>query len=443
MIAAQVRAAEKFVDSLSVLQADARQVGKVVAHDAGLLEVTGFDYPTGYGGRLTTADGKTIMAEVAGFRGSKTMMVPLAEDVALRNGSRVVPSSISSQASVGDALLGRIVGPMGEALDGKGPIVTTDHWPLGGKQNNVLRRGRVKKKIDLGVQAINALLTAGFGQRIAIVAGSGVGKSVLMGQIIAGVDADIIVVGLIGERGREVSDFVETKLNGAMADKTVTVAVPADHSPILRLRAAYRATAIAEYYRDQGKKVLVLIDSLTRIAHAQREIGLALGEPPTMKGYPPSALSIIPKLVERAGNDSSSGGSITALYTVLADGDDLEDPVVDAARSIVDGHIILSRFMAEQGIFPAIDVARSLSRVAADIVDEDHHGAMINFRRHWSTYEENRDLILMGAYRAGSDETIDHAIARRPDMLDFIRQPSQSHVSLENSVTKLIEGFGE
>ncbi|MEL6874972.1 MAG: FliI/YscN family ATPase [Pseudomonadota bacterium] len=442
MIAAQTRAAEKFVDSLTHLKSEARQIGKVVAHDAGLLEVTGFDYPTGYGGRLTTADGKTVMAEVAGFRGSKTMMVPLSEDVALRNGTRVIPSTISTQALVGDALLGRIIGPMGEALDGKGPILTSDHWPLAGRQNNVLRRGRVKQKIDLGVRAINSLLTAGYGQRIAVVAGSGVGKSVLMGQIIAGVDADIVVVGLIGERGREVSDFVETKLNGVMADKTVTVAVPADHSPILRLRAAYRATAIAEYYRDRGKKVLLLIDSLTRIAHAQREIGLALGEPPTMKGYPPSSLSIIPKLVERAGNDSQSGGSITAIYTVLADGDDLDDPVVDTARSIVDGHIILSRTMAEQGIFPAVDVARSLSRVAADIVDDDHHAAMINFRRHWSTYEENRDLILMGAYRAGNDEAIDEAIARRPDMLEFIRQPSQAYVSMPESIADLIAGFG-
>ena len=443
MIHAQHKAAEKFVDSLSGMHVTERQVGKVVAHDAGLIEVTGFDYPTGYGGRLTGADGKTIMAEVAGFRGSKTMMVPLSDDVALRNGSRVEPSSVSSQALVGDALLGRIIGPMGEALDGKGPIVTTEHWPLAGTQNNVLRRGRVKTKIDLGVQAVNALLTAGFGQRIAVVAGSGVGKSVLMGQIIAGVDADVIVVGLIGERGREVSDFVETKLVGPMAEKTVTVAVPADHSPILRLRAAYRATAIAEYYRSKGKKVLLLIDSLTRIAHAQREIGLALGEPPTMKGYPPSALSIIPKLVERAGNDNSSGGSITALYTVLADGDDLEDPVVDTARSIVDGHIILSRTMAEQGIFPAIDVARSLSRVATDIVEPEHHEAMINFRRHWSNYEENRDLILMGAYRTGSDALIDQAIERRPDMLNFIRQASQTHVSLDISIANLIESFGQ
>jgi len=443
MILAQAKSAENFISSLSGLHVDGRRVGRVVAHDAGLIEVTGFDYPTGFGGRLTAADGKTIMAEVAGFRGTKTMMVPLSGDLALRNGSRVEPSSISTLAGAGDALLGRIIGPMGEALDGKGPIVASDHWPLAGKQNNVLRRGRVKQKIDLGVQAINALLTAGFGQRIAIVAGSGVGKSVLMGQIIAGVDADVIVVGLIGERGREVSDFVETKLTGPMANKTVTVAVPADHSPILRLRAAYRASAIAEYYRDKGKKVLLLIDSLTRIAHAQREIGLALGEPPTMKGYPPSALSIIPKLVERAGNDNISGGSITAIYTVLADGDDLDDPVVDTTRSIVDGHIILSRMMAEQGIFPAIDVGRSLSRVAADIVDDDHHAAMVNFRRYWSIYEENRDLILMGAYRAGSDASIDDAIARRPDMLDFIQQATQSHVNISDSIANLIADFGQ
>ena len=430
------------MDSLSTLNAGERRIGKVVAHEAGMLEVTGFDYPTGFGGRLQTADGGTILAEVAGFRGSKTMMIPLSDDAPLRSGARVEPSSISSHASVGNALLGRIIGPMGEALDGKGPIITSDHWPLAGKKTNVLRRGRVSQPIDLGVRTINAVLTAGYGQRIAVIAGSGVGKSVLVGQIISGVEADVIVVGLIGERGREVSDFAETKLNGPMAGKTITVAVPADHSPILRLRAAYRATAIAEYFRNQGKRVLLLIDSLTRIAHAQREIGLALGEPPTMKGYPPSSLSIIPKLVERAGNDSESGGSITALYTVLADGDDLDDPIVDNTRSIVDGHIVLSRQMAEQGVFPAIDIGKSLSRVAADIITPDHHEATMNLRRHWSIYEENKDLILMGAYRKGTDATIDESIERRPDILDFIKQGPKDRAGYAESIAMLTQKFG-
>ncbi|GGB52342.1 FliI/YscN family ATPase [Blastomonas aquatica] len=442
MIAAQEDAVRQFTDKVAALGAGPRRVGRLVAHEGGMLEVTGFDYPIGYGGSVRAADGRRIRAEIAGFRGSRAMMVPLESDAALRSGARVEPDAQSNMAVVGEALLGRVIGPMGEPLDGLGPVIAHDRWPLAGKRENVLNRGRVTKTIDLGVRAINALLTAGHGQRIAVAAGSGVGKSVLIGQIIGFAEADVIVVGLIGERGREVSDFVETKMSGPMKSRTVTVAVPADHSPILRLRAAYRATAIAEYFRKQGKKVLLIIDSLTRIAHAQREIGLALGEPPTMKGYPPSALALIPKLVERAGNDRESGGSITALYTVLADGDDLDDPVVDGARAIVDGHIILSRSMAEQGIFPAIDIGKSLSRVATDIISDEHRRAMANFRRIWSAYEENRDLLLMGAYREGSDANIDEAVARRPDLLAFIRQAPHDRIDLDASVAELMDGFG-
>ncbi|WP_288015069.1 FliI/YscN family ATPase [Blastomonas sp.] len=442
MIAAQEEAVRQFTEKVAALGAGPRRVGRLVAHEGGMLEVTGFDYPIGYGGSVRAADGRRIRAEIAGFRGSRAMMVPLESDAALRSGARVEPDAQANMAVVGEALLGRVIGPMGEPLDGLGPVIAHDRWPLAGKRENVLNRGRVTKTIDLGVRAINALLTAGHGQRIAVAAGSGVGKSVLIGQIIGFAEADVIVVGLIGERGREVSDFVETKMAGPMKSRTVTVAVPADHSPILRLRAAYRATAIAEYFRKQGKKVLLIIDSLTRIAHAQREIGLALGEPPTMKGYPPSALALIPKLVERAGNDRESGGSITALYTVLADGDDLDDPIVDGARAIVDGHIILSRSMAEQGIFPAIDIGKSLSRVATDIISDEHRRAMANFRRIWSAYEENRDLLLMGAYREGTDANIDEAVARRPDLLDFIRQAPHDRVDLDASVADLMQGFG-
>lgn len=442
MIAAQEEAVRQFTDKIAALEPGPRRVGRLVAHEGGMLEVTGFDYPIGYGGSVRAADGRRIRAEIAGFRGSRAMMVPLESDAALRSGARVEPDAQANMAVVGDALLGRIIGPMGEPLDGLGPIISHERWPLAGKRENVLNRGRVTKTIDLGVRAINALLTAGHGQRIAVAAGSGVGKSVLIGQIIGFAEADVIVVGLIGERGREVSDFVETKMSGPMKTRTVTVAVPADHSPILRLRAAFRATAIAEYFRKQGKKVLLIIDSLTRVAHAQREIGLALGEPPTMKGYPPSALALIPKLVERAGNDKESGGSITALYTVLADGDDLDDPIVDGARAIVDGHIILSRSMAEQGIFPAIDIGKSLSRVATDIIPDDHRRAMANFRRIWSAYEENRDLLLMGAYREGSDANIDEAVARRPDLLNFIRQGPHDRIELDESVAELLQSFG-
>jgi flagellum-specific ATP synthase len=251
----------------------------------------------------------------------------------------------------------------------------------------------------------------------------------------------VIVVGLVGERSREVSDFLATKLNGAVRAKSAVVAVPADHPPVLRLRAAMRATAIAEYFRDQGKRVLLLLDSLTRVAHAQREIGLSLGEPPTMKGYPPSALGLIPRLVERAGADTRSGGSITALYTVLADGDDADDPIVDSARAIVDGHIVLSRSLAEQGVFPAIDVGKSLSRVMADIVTPEHARAAANLRRLWSVYQENRDLILMGAYREGSDPMIDAAIERQPDILAFLGQDQKEQVDFDTSVRTLTESF--
>ncbi|MFN3798361.1 MAG: FliI/YscN family ATPase, partial [Sphingobium yanoikuyae] len=281
----------------------------------------------------------------------------------------------------------------------------------------------------------------GRGQRIAIIAGSGVGKSVLMGQMIAGAEADIVVTGLIGERGREVSDFLETKLKHAM-HKSIVVAVPADHPPVLRLRAAARATAIAEYFRARGKKVLLLIDSLTRCAHAQREIGLALGEPPAMKGYPPSALALIPRLVERAGVDARTGGSITALYTVLADGDDTDDPIVDAARAIVDGHFVLSRSLSEQAIFPAIDIGKSLSRVMADVVPDEHRQAAAAYRRLWAAYEENRDLILMGAYRPGNDPVIDEAVQRRQEILNFIRQDQKSRIDLDTSANALIAEFG-
>ncbi|MFM6853379.1 MAG: flagellum-specific ATP synthase FliI, partial [Sphingopyxis sp.] len=276
----------------------------------------------------------------------------------------------------------------------------------------------------------------------AIIAGSGVGKSVLMGQMLAGADADIIVVGLVGERGREVSDFLATKLSGPVRAKSVVVAVPADHAPLLRLRAAMRATAIAEYFRANGRKVLLLIDSLTRVAHAQREIGLSLGEPPTVKGYPPSALGLIPRLVERAGADNATGGSITALYTVLADGDDTDDPIVDAARAIVDGHIVLSRALAEQSVYPAIDVGRSLSRVMNDMADDNHRASASAFRRLWSAYEGNRDLILMGAYAAGSDALVDMAIARRGEILDFLRQPPEHRVSFADSIAALDQVVG-
>ena len=442
MMQARLAQAGKLLDHLQVTNKAPRHVGRLVGHDAGMLEVTGFNRPIGAGARITAADGMSVRAEVVGFKGNRAVLVPLDQDAPLENGARVEPDSAANMVQVGEGLIGRVIDAQGQPLDRKGPIIANGQWPLNGVRGNVLDKGRVLERFDVGVRAINSLLTAGRGQRIAIMAGSGVGKSVLMGQMIMGTEAEIVVVGLIGERGREVSDFLETKLKHSM-HKSIVVAVPADHPPVLRLRAAARATAIAEYFRSRGKQVLLLIDSLTRCAHAQREIGLSLGEPPAMKGYPPSALSLIPRLVERAGVDTRSGGSITAIYTVLADGDDTDDPIVDTARAIVDGHIVLSRQLSEQSIFPAIDVGKSLSRVMADIVGDQHLAAAANYRRLWSAYEENRDLILMGAYRPGNDPIIDEAVERRQQLLGFLKQSAKSTIGIDASASALIAEFGQ
>jgi flagellum-specific ATP synthase len=426
--------------AVQIGEAGARRVGRLAAYDGLILEATGFGRPIGAGARIIAEDGHVSRAEVVGFRGDRTLLMALDGEAAHANGARVEPDSSGSMVEVGPTLLGRVIDGLGRPLDGLGPVAAIDKWPLGGRQGNPLDSGRVTEIFDTGVRGVNAMLTAGVGQRIAIVAGSGVGKSVLMGQMIAGADADVIVIGLIGERSREVSDFLATKLPPKVRRKSVVVAVPADHAPLLRLRAVMRATAIAEDFRARGLKVLLLVDSLTRVAHAQREIGLSLGEPPTVKGYPPSALGLIPRLVERAGVDNATGGSITALYTVLADGDDTNDPIVDAARAIVDGHIILSRSLAEQGVYPAIDVGRSLSRVMADIVTPEHAAAAAGFRRLWSAFEENRDLILMGAYAPGSDPLIDDAIVRRPELLDFLTQAPDERAPFGEAVA-LLEGM--
>jgi flagellum-specific ATP synthase len=436
-----IKSAAAVLDELSSNQGAPHRVGVVSAHEGLMLEVAGFPYPLGTTARIGTAN-MAVRGEVVGFRESNSLILPFDADAAFAAGARVEADGKGGMVACGPALLGRIIDAHGAPLDGRAPVNSHFLWPLSGHKANPLTCARVTKKLDIGVRAINGLLSVGEGQRVAIVAGSGVGKSVLMGQMLSGVDCDVVVIGLVGERAREVSDFVETKLTPAIRPKSVVVAVPADHPPLLRLRAAMRATAIAEYFRAQGKRVLLMIDSLTRVAHAQREIGLSLGEPPTMKGYPPSALGLIPRLVERAGADRESGGSITAIYTVLADGGDNDDPIVDAARAIVDGHIVLSRSMAEQGIYPAIDIAKSLSRTMIDVVDSDHAIAAARFRQTWSAYEENRDLLLMGAYAPGNDAVLDGAIARRTDMLDFVQQQPNETIAFGASRNALIEGFG-
>ncbi len=413
--------------------------GRLASYDGLLMEAVGLTVPVGTVCRI----GDAVDAEVIGFRGDRTLLMNLGGPAPLLPRACVRPVGAPGEAEVGDAMLGRVVDGAGKPIDGLGPIRGAGRWPLAGKLQGPLDRGRVLEPLDVGVRAINGLLTVGQGQRIGIMAGSGVGKSVLLGMMVRAAQADVVVIGLIGERSREVADFLETKVAGAARARSVVVAVPANHSPVLRIRGALRTHAIAEAFRAEGKRVLLIMDSLTRVAHAGREIGLALGEPASARGYPPSAIAMLPNLIERAGADATGGGSITAIYTVLADGDDGNDPVVDSARSILDGHIVLSRALAERGVYPAIDVGPSVSRVMNDIVGRDHVLAARVLRRHLATYEENRDLVLMGAYRAGADPAIDAAIAYHPAITDYIRQDADEVVPLDTAAAELTGVFGD
>ena len=413
--------------------------GRLSSFDGLLMEAVGLSVPVGTVCRV----GDHVEAEVIGFRNDRTLLMNLGGPAPLLPRAPVRPIGAPGEAEVGAALLGRVVDGAGRPIDGLGPIRGADKWPLAGKLQSPLDRGRVLEPMDVGVRAINGLLTLGQGQRVGIMAGSGVGKSVLLGMMVRAAQADVVVIGLVGERSREVADFLETKVAGEARARSVVVAVPANHSPVLRIRGALRATAIAEAFREEGRRVLLIMDSLTRVAHAGREIGLALGEPASARGYPPSAIAMLPNLIERAGSCARTGGSITAIYTVLADGDDGNDPVVDSARSILDGHIVLSRQLAERGVYPAIDVGPSVSRVMTDIVSREHQLAARTLRRHLSTYEENRDLVLMGAYRAGADAAIDAAIAYHPAILQFIAQDADEVVPLADAAAELTGVFGD
>lgn len=417
-----------------------RRYGVVASCDGGLLEVSGLSVPVGAMCRIargSARETRPLLAEAIGFRNGRTLMMLLGDTVLLRPGARVHPEGRPGMLPVGDAFLGRAVDGEGHPIDDAGPLHARDWWPVGGVRSGALDRSPVRQTFDVGVRALNALATFGVGQRIGIMAGSGVGKSVLIDMIAQGAEAEVVVVGLIGERAREVSDFVERHLIGAKRAHTAIVAVPADHAPNLRLRGAMLATGIAEHFRERGRNVLLIMDSLTRVAHAGREIGLLLGEPGAARGYPPSALAAITKLVERAGNSVASGGSITGLYTVLADGDNQDDPVVDTARSILDGHIVLSRDLAQRGQYPAIDVAASLSRVMSDIVAPQHQQLAREFCAMIASYEANRDLVLMGAYRAGADPQLDRAIAMHPALTGFLAQEARSVVPLADSIAAL------
>ena len=401
------------------------------------LEAVGCQAPIGARCDVITQDGNSIESEVVGFSGDNTFLMATGDIRGLTQSSRVVPSQHVCEAVVGDGLLGRVVDASGRPLDGKGPIQAEDRVPLTGRPINPLSRQSITDELDVGVRSINALLTVGRGQRMGLFAGSGVGKSVLLGMMTRYTDADVVVVGLIGERGREVKEFVQNILGEDGLSRAVVVASPADQPPLMRMHGAWLTTAIAEYFRDRGLKVLLLMDSLTRFSQAQREIGLAIGEPPATKGYPPSVFAKLAQLVERAGNGSRGSGSITAFYTVLVEGDDHNDPIADAARATLDGHLVLSREIAETGLYPAIDIEASVSRVMHDIAGPEHQQTALRFRQLYSTYRQNSDLIAVGAYQKGSDPRIDEAMEFQPRLLDFLRQSNSSAVSLEESLEQL------
>ncbi|WP_025821643.1 flagellar protein export ATPase FliI [Shewanella marina] len=396
------------------------------------LEASGCRAPVGSLCAIETMAGE-LVAEVIGFDDQLLYLMPIEELRGVLPGAKVTPLGEQTGLPVGLSLLGRVLDGNAVPLDDKGPLRAETQTGRYSQAINPLSRRAISQPLDVGVRAINAMLTVGIGQRMGLFAGSGVGKSVLLGMMTRGTNADIIVVGLVGERGREVKEFIEEILGEQGRARSVVVAAPADTSPLMRLRACETSTRIAEYFRDLGYNVLLLMDSLTRYAQAQREIALAVGEPPATKGYPPSVFAKLPKLVERAGNGGGSQGSITAFYTVLTEGDDQQDPIADASRAILDGHIVLSRQLADSGHYPAIDVEASISRVAPMVIDTEHLESMRKVKQCYSLYQQNRDLISIGAYSQGSDPRIDNAIRLQPAMNAFLRQTMSDAVSFDDS----------
>lgn len=422
-----------------------------------VLEAAGIRVPVGSQCMVSLKNQPAVLAEVVGFSGDRAFLMPAGDVHGLTSGASVVPAaayvpvprlgdveSIDHRAStgmlclpLGEGLLGRVVDAQGMPMDRMGPLTGVAALPLDRKQINAMDRAPVRVALDTGIKAINALLTIGRGQRIGLFAGSGVGKSVLLGMMARYTEADVIVVGLIGERGREVKEFIEDILGADGRARSVVVAAPADAPPLLRMQGAAYATAVAESFRDQGKHVLLLMDSLTRYAMAQREIALAIGEPPATKGYPPSCFAKLPQLVERSGNGLNGVGSITAFYTVLSEGDDQQDPIADAARAILDGHIVLSRSLAESGHYPAIDIEQSASRVMHNVVSRADFEMARRFRAVGSRYERGRDLIQIGAYVRGSDPALDESVQLHDAMAEFLQQDMHVSASLAESVKEM------
>ncbi len=386
------------------------------------LEAAGCQAEVGGRCAIVAPTGAEIEAEVVGFARESLYLMPTGDLHGIGPGARVIPLPEAYRIAVGDKLLGRVLDGSGRPLDDLGPLNTDETRAARSAPINPLERQPIREPLCVGVRSINALLTIGRGQRIGLFAGSGVGKSRLLGMMTRFTSADVIVVGLIGERGREVREFVEDILGEQALARSVVIATPADHSPLMRMHGAWLATTIAEHFRDQGKRVLLLMDSLTRFAQAQREIALAVGEPPATKGYPPSVFARLPQLVERSGNGKHPDGSLTAIYTVLAEGDDHNDPIVDSARAILDGHIVLSRELSEGGLYPAIDIEASISRCMNDIADPEHKRLVRRFRELYATYRRNEDLIRVGAYAPGTDAELDKAIAAWPHIRRFMSQ---------------------
>jgi flagellum-specific ATP synthase len=389
---------------------------------------------------VVPVEGDPIKAEVVGFRDRAVLLMPLGSVKGIHPGSRIITSSHAERVAVGPALLGRVIGPMGEPLDGRPMSRLRESVPLHAEPINPMDRRRIDQVLDLGVRSINATLTVGRGQRIGIFSGSGVGKSTLLGMMARYTAADVNVIALVGERGREVVEFIESVLGPSGMARSVVVAATSDLPPLLRLRAAFTAVAIAEYFRSLNKDVLLLMDSVTRVAMAQREVGLARGEPPTSRGYPPSTFMLLPRLLERAGRDQGEG-SITGLYTVLMEGDDLQDPIVDAVRGILDGHIVLSRDLAAANQYPPIDVLASISRLMDDLVTRDHKQLVAQLRETLSVYARAEDMVNIGAYVAGSNPQIDRAIKLIQPVRDFLKQAVAEPSRFEESLRRLREIF--
>lgn len=384
-------------------------------------------------------DGEPIPAEVVGFRDSRTLLMPLGELRGVGLDSLIVVRREKATLGVGPALLGRVIDGLGNPIDDKGPLHVDEEYPIYAMPVNPMKRPPIRRAMDLGIRSINGLLTCGQGQRVGIMAGSGVGKSTLLGMIARYTEADVNVIALIGERGRELREFVEKDLQEQGLKKSVVVVATSDQPPLVRMRGAYLATTIAEYFKDKGKKVLLMMDSATRFAMAMREVGLAIGEPPTTKGYTPSVFAALPKLLERTGNFTE--GSITGLYTVLVEGDDFNEPISDAMRSILDGHIVLSRDLAARNIYPPIDVMSSASRVMNDVADATHQKLASRFKETLAIYRQSEDLINIGAYKSGSNPGIDEAIRKVESMTAYQKQAVTDPVSLEESIEGLRQIF--